>query len=128
GFINANSDIKYTNNFVTKSSLPDVAQDSIFNLSVGQYYGPYKDNGMFKITKVVEERFMPDSVKSRHILIPFIGSRAADMETTQTEEQAKATADSLLNIIKRDRSKFVDLLDFSIDKVSNEQEGVLDWY
>ncbi|HUH26839.1 SurA N-terminal domain-containing protein [Gelidibacter sp.] len=128
GFINANSDIKYTNSFVTKSSLPDVAQDSIFNLSVGQYYGPYKDNGMFKITKVVEEKFMPDSVKSRHILIPFIGSRAADMETTQTEEQAKATADSLLNIIKRDRSKFVDLLDFSIDKVSNEKEGVLDWY
>lgn len=127
-FINANSDIKYANTFVSKSSLPDVAQDSIFNLSVGQYYGPYKDNGMFKITKLVEERFMPDSVKARHILIPFMGSRAADMETAQTEEEAKATADSLLNIIKRDRSKFVDLLDFSIDKVSNEKEGVLDWY
>lgn len=128
GFINANSDVKYTDSFVTKSSLPDVAQDSIFNLSVGQYYGPYKDNGMFKITKVVEEKFLPDSVKSRHILIPFVGSRAADMETTQTEAEAKATADSLLNVIKKDRSKFVDLLDFSIDKVSNEKEGVLDWY
>lgn len=127
-FINANSDVKYTNSFVTKSSLPDVAQDSIFNLSVGQYYGPYKDDGMFKITKLVEERFMPDSVKARHILIPFIGSRAADAETVQTEVEAKATADSLLNIIKRNPSKFVDLLDFSIDKVSNEQEGVLDWY
>lgn len=128
GFINANSDVKYSNSYVTKSSLPDVAQDSIFNLSVGQYYGPYKDNGMFKITKVVEERFMPDSVRSRHLLIPFVGSRAADAETTQTESQAKATADSLMNIIKGNRSKFVDLLDFSVDKVSNEKEGVLDWY
>ncbi|WP_299396474.1 SurA N-terminal domain-containing protein [uncultured Gelidibacter sp.] len=128
GFINANSDVKYNNSFLTKSSLPDVAQDSIFNLSVGQYYGPYKDNNMFKITKLVEERFMPDSVKSRHILIPFVGSRAADAETVQTEAQAKATADSLVAVIRGNRSKFVDLLDFSIDKVSNEKEGVLDWY
>ena len=128
GFINANSDVKYTNTYVTKSGLPDVAQDSIFNLSVGQYYGPYKDNGMYKITKVVEEKFMPDSVKSRHLLIPFVGSRAADETTMQTEEQAKVTADSLMNVIKGNRSKFVDLLDFSIDKVSNEKDGVLDWY
>lgn len=127
-FINANSDVKYTNSYMTKSSLPDVAQDSIFNLSVGQYYGPYKDNGMFKITKLVEEKFMPDSVKARHLLLPFIGSRAADAETTQTESQAKATADSLMNVIKGNRSKFVDLLDFSVDKVSNEKDGVLDWY
>lgn len=127
-FINANSDVKYANTFVSKSALPDVAQDSIYKLSVGQYYGPYKDNGMYKITKLVEERFMPDSVKARHLLIPFVGSRAADMETVQTEEEAKVTADSLLNVIRRDRSKFVDLLDFSIDKVSNEKEGVLDWY
>ncbi len=127
-FINANSDVKYTNSYVTKSSLPDVAQDSIFKLSVGQFYGPYKDNSMYKITKVVEERFMPDSVKSRHLLIPFVGSRAADETTVQTELEAKVTADSLMNIIKGNRSKFADLLDFSIDKVSNEKEGVLDWY
>ncbi len=128
GFINANSDVKYANTFMSKSSLPDVAQDSIFKLSVGQYYGPYKDNGMYKITKVVEEKFMPDSVKSRHLLIPFVGSRASDDTTVQTEAQAKATADSLVTIIKGNRSKFVDFLDFSIDKVSNEKEGVLDWY
>ena len=128
GFINAYSDVKYANTYVTKSSLPDVAQDSIFKLSVGQYYGPYKDNSMYKITKVVEEKFMPDSVKSRHLLLPFVGSRAADAETTQTEAEAKATADSLMNVIKGNRSKFADLLDFSIDKVSNEKEGVLDWY
>src|SRR5690606_6315908 len=127
-FVNMYSDEKYNDSFVPKSALPTVAQDSIFKLSVGQFYGPYKDNEMVKITKVVEEKFIPDSVKARHLLIPYMGSRAAAAETTQTEEQAKATADSLLNIIKGNRSKFVDLLDFSVDKVSNEKEGVLDWY
>ncbi len=83
---------------------------------------------MYKITKVIAEKSLPDSVKARHILIPFIGSRSASEQTIQTEEQAKATADSLLSVIKSDRKKFVSLLDFSIDKVSNEKEGVLDWY
>ncbi|MEZ4855664.1 MAG: peptidylprolyl isomerase [Gelidibacter sp.] len=127
-FINTYSDVKYNDSFVPKSSLPTSVQDSIYNLAVGQFYGPYKDNNMYKITKLVAEKFIPDSVKARHILIPFVGSRAATADTKQTEAQAKATADSLLTIIKDNRSKFVDLLDFSVDKVSNEKEGVLDWY
>ncbi len=128
GFINTYSDVKYNDAFVKKETLPASVQDTIYNLGVGQYYGPYTDSNMIKITKVVAEKSLPDSVKARHILIPFIGSRSATEETTQTEEQAKATADSLLSVIKGDRKKFVSLLDFSIDKVSNEKEGVLDWY
>ncbi len=127
-FINTYSDVKYNDAFVKKETLPADVQDSIFNLSVGSYYGPYKDSEMYKITKVIAEKSLPDSVKARHILIPFIGSRSASAETIQTEEQAKATADSLLSVIKPNRKKFVSLLDFSIDKVSNEKEGVLDWY
>lgn len=127
-YINTYSDIKYNDAYVKKESLPVVAQDTIYKMGVGQFYGPYKDADMMKITKVIAEKSLPDSVKARHILIPFIGSRSATEETTQTEDQAKATADSLLSVIKGDRKKFVSLLDFSIDKVSNEKEGVLDWY
>lgn len=127
-FVNTYSDEKYNDAFVKKEALPVGVQDSIFNLAVGGYYGPYKDSDMIKITKLIAEKNLPDSVKVRHILLPFVGSRSANEEITQSEEQAKATADSLLAIIKSDRKKFVSLLDFSIDKVSNEKEGVLDWY
>lgn len=127
-FINTYSDVKYNDTFVKKEALPVGVQDTIFSLGIGEYYGPYKDSEMIKITKVIAEKNLPDSVKARHILIPFIGSRSASEETTQTEDQAKATADSLLTVIKADRKKFVQLLDFSADKVSNEKEGVLDWF
>ncbi|MEO6348534.1 MAG: peptidylprolyl isomerase, partial [Aquaticitalea sp.] len=127
-FVNTYSDIKYNDAFVKKESLPAEVQDSISKLSVGQFYGPYKDNGMYEITKLIAEKNLPDSVKARHILIPFIGSRSATEDTKQTEAQAKSTADSLLKVIKADRKKFVSLLPFSIDKTSNEKEGVLDWY
>ena len=127
-FINLKSDIKLDNRFVKKSDLPATAADSIFNLNLGEVFGPYKDNGYYKISKVIAVTQLPDSVKARHILIPYVGSRSASAETVQTKAQAKTTADSIMNVVKARPSKFVDLLDFSADKVSNEKEGVLDWY
>ena len=124
----ANSDVKFDNRFIKKSALPEAVADTIYNLNVGDVFGPYKDNGFVKITKVVATIQMPDSVRARHILIPFIGSGSATETTTQTETQAKATADSLMTVIKGDTSKFVSLLDFSADTASIEKEGVYDWY
>ncbi len=126
-FVNSNSDIKFDNRFLFKSSLPTVVADSIFNLNEGEMYGPYKDNGYFKVSKVVAVKQISDSAKVRHILIPFVGATRATADVTKTEEQAKQTADSILNIIKSDRSKFVSLLDLSSDKVSNEKEGVIEF-
>ncbi|MGY0391702.1 peptidylprolyl isomerase [Bizionia sp. KMM 8389] len=124
----ANSDVKFDNRFIKKTALPNAVADTIFNLNAGDVYGPYKDNGFVKLTKVVAVAQIPDSVKARHILIPYVGSRSQSATTTQTEAQAKTTADSLMNVIKADNSKFVSLLDFSVDTVSNEKEGVLDWF
>jgi len=126
-FVNSNSDIKFDNRFLFKSSLPTVVADSIFNLNEGEMYGPYKDNGYFKVSKVVAVKQISDSAKVRHILIPFVGATRATADVTKTEEQAKQTVDSILNIIKSDRSKFVSLLDLSSDKVSNEKEGVIEF-
>ncbi|WP_299777990.1 SurA N-terminal domain-containing protein [uncultured Formosa sp.] len=127
-FVNSNSDIKYDNRFVFKSALAKNLADNLYNESVGSVYGPYKDNGFLKLSKLVAETFIPDSAKARHILIPFIGSRGATAETTQTEVQAKKTADSVMAVVKANPAKFVDMLDLSADKVSNEKEGVLDWF
>ncbi|WP_452227512.1 peptidylprolyl isomerase [Lacinutrix cladophorae] len=127
-FVNANSDIKFDNRFIKKTDLPAAVADSIFNLNAGEVFGPYKDANNFKLSKVVAVKQMPDSVKARHILLPFIGSRSATAETVQTKEQAKVTADSIMNVVKSSPSKFVSLLDFSADTVSNEKEGVLDWF
>jgi len=128
-FINSNSDIKYDNRFVFKSALAVAVADSIYNLNEGQIYGPYKDDGFFKLSKVVAVKQIPDSAKVRHILIPFLGSRSADAEVKQTEAQAKQTADSILAILKTDKSKFSEFVTkFSSDKGSVENEGRYDWH
>tara|TARA_R110002050_G_scaffold24064_2_gene64117 strand:- start:38634 stop:40763 length:2130 start_codon:yes stop_codon:yes gene_type:complete len=129
GFINSNSDIKFDKRFVFKSSLPTAVADSIYNLNAGEVFGPYKDNGYFKISKVIAVKQIPDSAKVRHILLPFIGSQSAGQDVTQTEAQAKVTADSLLKILKSNRSKFPDFVKaFSSDQGSVEKEGRYDWH
>ncbi|RIA08692.1 peptidyl-prolyl cis-trans isomerase D [Flavobacteriaceae bacterium MAR_2010_72] len=126
-FVNANSDIKYNGNYVFKSGLPDAVADSIFKLNVGEFYGPYKEGEYYKLTKVVAQTQLADSAKVRHILIPFVGATRVDPSITTTEVEAKKTADSILAAITSKRSKFVDLLDLSSDKVSNEKEGVIEF-
>lgn len=126
-YVNANSAIKYNDQYVFKSGIPSTSVDNIYNLKTGEIYGPYKEAGFIKLTKVVAETQLPDSVKVRHILIPFVGATRVDPSITTTDEAAKKTADSILTIIKGRRSKFVDLLDLSSDKVSNEKGGEIEF-
>ena len=125
----AGSNVKYNDRFVFKSSLPTEFSDSIYNLNVGEVFGPYKHDGNFKITKIIAEKQIPDSAKVRHILIPHIGARSATPDVTQTEAEAKTTADSLLAVLKKDISKFSEFVtDFSSDQGSIENEGRYDWH
>ena len=125
-FINSNSDIKYDDSFLRAVQLPAVAKDTLMNLDVNSYFGPYKDGEYYKLSKVIEAKQLPDSVKVRHILIPYVGGTRADATITKTQDEAKQTADSILAQIKGG-AKFMDLLDLSSDKVSNEADGEIEF-
>ena len=125
-FVNSNSDIKYSDSFFRAIELPAIARDTLIKLSVGEYYGPYKDGEYYKLSKVIAKKQMPDSVKVRHILIPHVGGQRADASVTKTVDQAKKTADSIFAQIKAG-TKFMDLLELSSDKVSNEKDGEIEF-
>ncbi|REE27506.1 peptidyl-prolyl cis-trans isomerase D [Winogradskyella pacifica] len=125
-FVNSNSAIKYNDAFLRAAQLPAVAKDTLMKLGVGSYYGPYKDGEFYKLSKIVATQQLPDSVKVRHILVPFVGGQRADASVTKTPEEAKKTADSIFAQIKAG-TKFMDLLELSSDKVSNEQDGEIEF-
>lgn len=128
-FVNANSAIEFNNNFVIKSLMPKELADSLYHLNKGDIYGPYRQGNYFMLSKIVEIKQLPDSVKVRHILIPFIGAASADFSVTQSEQEAKKTADSVLNVVKRNRSKFPELVTaLSSDRGSIENQGRYDWH
>lgn len=125
-FLATNSEIGLFDEFVFQNQLPSVASDSIYALNEGETYGPYKDAGYFKISKVIESKQIADSVKVRHILVPFVGGVRADATVTKTDEEAKKTADSIHDAIKRG-AKFLDLLSLSSDLVSNANDGEIEF-
>lgn len=121
-FVLENSDLPYQDRFVLNSQLPKVAADTLMKMGAGAIYGPYKDGNYFKLDKILESKQVPDSVNTRHILIAYQG--ATRSQATRTKEQAKAIGDSLLTVIKRNKSKFGDLAKgFSDDQGSKDKGG-----
>ncbi len=123
------SDTPFDGSYYNRAQLPKILADSLFDKSVGEFYGPYKDGGFYKLSKITDVKQIPDSVKASHILIPYVGSGSADASVTQTEEEAKKVADSVLAVVKKDKSKFSVLAEqMSADQVSGQKGGDLGWF
>ncbi|AXG68292.1 chaperone SurA [Kordia sp. SMS9] len=128
-FANIQTETNEPENFLYKNQLPKEFANDIMAMEVGDVYGPYKVGEKYKISRLLETKQLPDSVKSKHILVRFVGSQGADPAITRTKEEAKNRADSLLKLIKRNRSKFADLAkEFSDDTPTADKGGDLDWF
>jgi len=80
-FAENSSDIPLSEDYLVKAKLPILAADSIINAKKGAVIGPYRDKEYFKLTKVLEFKNIPDSVKASHILISFKGAlRSNDLK------------------------------------------------
>jgi len=125
-FVAEHSDLPYQNRFFYKTQLPLSERDSIHTLSIGDVWGPYKDGNFMKIDRVVETTQQPDSVLSRHILIAYQGAQRST--GTLPKEDAKALADSLFDVVKRNKSKFEALAaEFSSDASNKDKGGELSY-
>jgi peptidylprolyl isomerase/peptidyl-prolyl cis-trans isomerase D len=123
------TDVPVSENYLFKNNLPTVVADEIFTAQKGDVVGPYKFQNSFRLSKVVDYLNMPDSVQASHILISYVGSRSADQTVTRTEDDAQKLADSILNVVKRRKSKFASLAKkYSADKSNAEKGGELKWF
>ncbi|MCL7753948.1 peptidylprolyl isomerase [Polaribacter sp. Z022] len=123
------SDTNIDANFKFENQVSKTVASDIFKGAKGDVFGPYKDQGFFKISKITEVSKMPDSAKASHILIPFLGAQRVAQDVTRTEEEAKKLADSILSVVKRRKSKFADLAkEFSSDRGSADKGGFYDWF
>ncbi len=119
-FVNLNGDLTFDNNFYKKDELPELLQDVLFAEKEGFVYGPYFENEIFSIAKVSEVKYLPDSVKARHILI--------QPTNNENYSQLLAQADSIKSLLENGKD-FSELSNkFSADKAANEKGGDLGWF
>ncbi|MGH1383768.1 peptidylprolyl isomerase [Kordia sp.] len=127
-YANINTETNELESFTYQSELPKEVANDLMAMEVGDVYGPYKVGNQYKISRLIETAQLPDSVKTRHILITYAGLQNAKPEIKRTKEEAKQLADSILNVVKRNKSKFADIAKKLSDDTSAPQGGDLTWF
>lgn len=122
---NNNSDLSMDNGYYYKNQITAAISEDVFNANVGDVFGPYKDKGFYKISKIVDFIQIPDSVKSSHILVPFTG--AVRSNSIKSEEEAKKTADSIYALVKNNKAKFNEIADEINTDGTKGKGGSIGW-
>ena len=110
-----------------EGQLPPVLDTVLFDAEVGTLVGPYEEAGGYKLSKLSEVKFLPDSVKARHILIAYQGAERSS--ATRSGQEAKTLADSLFAALKEDNSNFEEVSrEYNDDVVAAGKGGDLGYF
>jgi peptidyl-prolyl cis-trans isomerase D len=119
-FINSVSDTRHTGFFSPISDIPDTLKDFVKKENRNAVFGPYLDNGSYKLARLISFADRPDSVHARHILI--------SPNQSMTLQQAQAKADSLADLIKKGMPFGIIAQANSDDQGSAQAGGDLGWF
>lgn len=113
----------YNDAFMAPGMYPAEIDSVIQKADSGSVIGPYRDGDFWKIMKVRGMKMEPEA-SVRHILVGFNTPGGK----TRTKEEASKRADSILNVLKRDKSKFDELVKLSDDGGSVNNGGVYEYF
>ena len=119
-FINLSADSRYVGFFIPLSNVPENLKEYAKKEDLKSIFGPYIENGSYKIAKLLEVADRPDSVHVRHILL--------STGKTRTIETAKHEADSLVKLIKSGTKFETIAMANSDDQGSAKIGGDLGWF
>jgi len=119
-FINLSADSRYVGFFIPLSSVPENLKDWAKKEELTSVFGPYVENGSYKLAKLIAVGNRPDSVHVRHILL--------STGKTRTSEIAKHQADSLIKLIKSGTPFETLVIANSDDQGSAKIGGDLGWF
>jgi len=119
-FINLSADSRHVGLYIPLNNVPENLKDFVKNEDSNAIFGPYIEDGSYKIARLLAAAERPDSVHVRHILL--------SPSQTRTLDAVKQQADSLIKLIKSGASFQAVALSNSDDKGSAQIGGDLGWF
>jgi peptidyl-prolyl cis-trans isomerase D len=119
-FINLTADSRYAGFFNPISNVPENLKDFVKKENQTNIFGPYIEDGSYKLAKLLAVGDRPDSVHVRHILLT--------PNNIKTIEVIKLLADSLVKSIKSGTPFEAVALANSDDKGTSQIGGDLGWF
>lgn len=127
GFVNANSDERYDSSWKSNTEVPANIEAVMFANEPGFVYGPYFEQGAYRLARLVDVTERPDSLKASHILISYSGAMRS--EESRSKAEAQKLADSLLNLVKKNPKRMAELAaKYSDDPSAQQNSGDLGWF
>jgi len=119
-FINLTADTRHIGFFTSLKDMPENLKDFVKKEDKKEIFGPYIEEGSYKIASLLDVADRPDSVHVRHILL--------SPSATRTLAETKTQADSLIRLIKSGSSFEALARTVSDDKGSAQIGGDLGWF
>ncbi len=120
-YVKSISDVAPSKKNISKGELSESLDSFAFSATPGEVYGPYFEENAYKLAKLSEILYLPDSVSASHILFK--------VQTQQEYQQYKPLADSLLKLLKEGKGNFAELAArHSMDNSNSSKGGKLDWF
>nr|NQU94244.1 SurA N-terminal domain-containing protein [Bacteroidota bacterium] len=127
-FVNSVSDDRYDSSYKKETDLSARIAREMMESPIGTLVGPYIENEIYHIARLMDRQPRPDSIKMSQILISYSTAPSGMNISERTLEDAESLADSLLTVLKRNPSKYEDLaVAFSDYPTAAEDKGDMSW-
>jgi len=120
-FVNLNSDEPFDPTYLKEEEIPEQFREFMTNADTGAVYGPYFEDGSYKLAKLASIDYLPDSVKASHILL------RPEAQTEAALEETMNLADSLKNLVNQGSDFAALAREYSVDP-SAADGGDLGWF
>ncbi len=113
------SDLPFDNRNYTDGTLPAEINEFMFSSEPGAVYGPYIEESAYRLARLVEINYLPDSVRARHILL--------QVDQSSDPAALKSRADSLQEVLQNGGNWDLLAVQWGTDGTST-QGGDLGWF
>ena len=126
-FVDRYSEIEFDSTYLPKGRLAFEYGEILFNLKIGDVYGPYKEMGTYKISRLLDKK-KNGSIRASQILISYGEGSSALNKEIRTKDEAKKIAENIYKQVLRRPEDFIFLAINNSDGFASKSGGDLGYF